>query len=189
MDAIEAREHLEMTNAILQRVPRLARPSGTLLIVWGLVAATLDIVGTLVAQHRLPAAAVWFEPPLLIAAIAFTLLGIKMNRSRESCAWADVQLGRLFTAVFAVGFIASFGATALFTILGAEALWSILYGGILVFIGFCGDRMALAGGLVLAFSVPAAAYSGSNGGFVLAAGFLAGYVALGAYYRLAHADG
>lgn len=189
MDVTEAREHLELADAILRRVPRLARPSGELLIIWGIVAALLDILVTMFVQHRVAQSVLWVNPILLIAAIAYTSFRARAEAISGNRAWVDIQLGRLFGAVFIVGILASFGGAALFTTLGSEALWSILFGGILLYVGFCGDRMALAGGGILALSVPAAVVAGVNGGYVLAAGFLLGYAGLGILYRLTHADG
>lgn len=189
MDVTEAREHLEMADAILRRVPRLARPSGDLLVTWGIVAALLDVIVTMFVQHRLPQSVLWVNPILLICAIAYTSYRARAEAISGNRAWVDVQLGRLFGAVFIVGFLASFGGNALFTTLGSEALWSILFSGILLYVGFCGDRMALIGGSILALSVPAAVMAGANGGYVLAAGFLVGYAGLGILYRLTYADG
>ena len=187
MDATEARSHLETANSILARVPRLARPSGSMLIAWGSFAAFLDILTTLVANGRLPVTVLWLNLAAFVAVIAFSVNNLRRIRECESVAWVDIQLGRLFGAAFIAGMIASFGiapASALHPWV-ASSIWNTLFGAIVLFVGFCGDRLALIAGLVIVLAVPIAAYAGNSAGFVLAAGFIIGYIGLGLYYRVA----
>ncbi|MBV9271816.1 MAG: hypothetical protein JO165_12030, partial [Candidatus Eremiobacteraeota bacterium] len=169
MDATEARNHLETANTILARVPRLARPSASMLIAWGCFAAFVDILTTLVANGRLPVAALWLNLAAFAAAVGFSINYTRRISECESVAWVDIQLGRLFGAAFVAGLIASFGigpASALHPWV-ASAIWNTLFGAILLFVGFCGDRLAAIAGVIIVVAVPIGAYAGNSAGYVL----------------------
>ncbi len=189
MNATEAREHLVLAQSILARVPRLARPSGTLLVAWGLVAAFQDVIIKLVDEGKLPPISLVACGVAALAAIALTVVLVRDMRRSGNAAWVDVQLGRLFGAgavamMFGCGGVGAFSPTWV-----TSSLANVVYGTIILFVGFCGDRAALAAGLLLLAAVPIAALTGVHAGYVLAASFLIGYVGLGFYYRLAHVDG
>lgn len=187
MDTIEARNQLDVAQNILARVPRLARPSGSLLIAWGAFAAFLDTLTTLVANGRLAPGFLWLIAVAAVLIAAFSFVQERRIRECESMPWVDVQLGRLFGAAFVAGFIVSFGigqASASHPWV-VSAIWNTLYGAVLLFVGFCGDRLAGIAGLIILLAVPAAAFAGSSAGYVLAAGFVIGYIGLGIYYRAA----
>ena len=177
MDAREAREHLEMVDRILERAeqPRMFRPFAPVYIVIGVAAAALMAGAQLdLDGHGYGVSTAGAVLMLLgYAYLAWTMFAA--HRGAERVSESDVRWGRTCGAVWLAVFIAAFAQPHLFAGWGGAAIWSLGGAIQMLLIGFFGDRRALAGGILLAISMPAANWSPAPG-YVLAGGFLLGYV-------------
>lgn len=186
MDAREAREHLEMVDEIIRRGEQTGwsgRELGITLILFGLGAALLDVAyqnGSVTSPvFGLLAAGL----ALLLAGMVFLVWWLAlMRRTAERVSLAQVRMGRVMGAVWWSVAIASLCQPHVFSNWSASAIWS-LGGAITMFVsGSFGERRAIAGGVILLASMLAGNYFPSVTGYALAAGFLAGYVAIGVLY-------
>jgi hypothetical protein len=177
MDAREAREHLEMVDRILTRVepPKNYRPWSWALIVIGLAAALIETG----AQMNLDG-----YGPLAIEAGAALMVGgyiymvwvsFSSRRNAERMPAGEARVGKACSAVWLAVIIAFWAQPHIFGQWAAGAVWNLGGAIQMLMFGFFGDRKSLIGGLLLAFSIPAANYA-PEPGYVLAGGFLLGYV-------------
>lgn len=104
--------------------------------------------------------------------------GIGARRNAERVSAAETRWGKTCAAVWLAVFIAAFAQPHLFGSWAGAAIWSLGASIQMLLIGFFGDRRALVGGLIIAASMPAANWS-PQPGYVLAGGFLLGYVVPG----------
>jgi hypothetical protein len=177
MDRIEAREHLEMVDRILERAesPRTFRPYAPALIAIG-VAAALLTGGAQLGLDGHGYAAVRAGSVVMLLGYAYLIWGsFAARRSAERVSASEARWGKTCAAVWLAVFIAAFAQPHLFTNWAGAAIWSLGAAIQMLLIGFFGDRRALAGGLILALSMPAANWA-PKPGYVLAAGFILGYV-------------
>lgn len=188
MDAREAREHLEMVDAILREGERdggswACRELGLTLVGFGLGAGLLNVAYQLGgSQNPQPQAAI-IGGLLLLASLIYMGTWMALGyRNAERISLASVRSGRVMGAVWGSVFIAAFCQPHVFNGWSASAIWSLGGAISLLVSGFFGDRRALAGGVILLASMLVANYVPSITGYALAGGFFIGYIGTGVLY-------
>ena len=177
MNANEAREHLEMVDRILTQAerPRAFRPYGAVLVVVGLAAALLQ-GGAQLGTDGHGWAIVYAGAALMLVGYAYLVWsGIAARRNAERIPLSEARIGKASSAVWLAVFIACFAQPHIFANWASAGIWNLGGAVQMLTLGFFGDRRSLIGGLLLAASLPAA-NAVSKPGYVLAAGFVAGYV-------------
>lgn len=177
MDTREAREHLEMVDRILSRTdsPHTFRPYAPAFIIIG-IAAALITAGMQLGLDGHGYAVTQAGGGTMILGYAYLIwAGVAARRNAERLSMSDVRWGRTCAAVWLAVFVAAFAQPHVFVNWAAAAIWSLGAAIQMLLIGFFGDRRALAGGIILALSMPAANWS-PQPGYVLAGGFILGYV-------------
>ncbi len=177
MDAKEAREHLEMVDRILSEaeVPRW-RPYSRLLIAMGVSAAIIE-AGMQIGADGHGYAVDQAGSVLMVLSYAYLIwIGVSARRKAERMAASEARFGKACWAVWMAVFIAAFAQPLIFSNWAAGAIWNLGGAIQMLMIGGFGNRWAVVGGLILAASIPVANYIPAAPGFVLAGGFVLGYV-------------
>ncbi|HEY8313918.1 MAG TPA: hypothetical protein VIG51_07060 [Candidatus Baltobacteraceae bacterium] len=186
MDALEARDHLEMVDRILAQAERgTSAATPWLYIVWGIVGAVLDACDQLVLVAHYPPRLFFFSGACLLVAIGVTVAyGIRLRRM-ERVSTFERQIGRVFWAASIAAMVVEIGAGHLFPGWAAAAIWSVVIAVPLLFVGLQGHRVTMSGGVVLLASVVAANFVPANlTGYVLAAGMLVGLTGSGIAFAM-----
>lgn len=181
LDAAQAREHIEMVDRILAEVqPRLCS-GGEYFVVWGFASAFVTVVGQLVSQGKVSAAALWSIPVALAAAAIFSV--VRARVTRPALARSSLVQREFFNVLWVtlgVAFIVDVAVFRIFTGLASAAIWSVAEAIVLLYIGMHGNRRAQIAGVLVVASLVAANFVAPNlAGYVLAAGMLAGYGGFG----------
>lgn len=184
MNPTEAREHLEMVDRILSRADDTpVRPIPGLIVAWGFAAAAIDAGQQLYFSHTAVRAGAWIADGALLAGILYTvavMLSLRRNACYMRVSNTEKQMGRAMGAVWFTVLVAAFAQPHVFGGWGGAAVWSMGAAMMMLMVGFNGDRRGLTGGLVLLASVLLANYALPQlAGYVLAAGFIAGYAVPG----------
>ncbi|MBV9736727.1 MAG: hypothetical protein JO177_01055 [Candidatus Eremiobacteraeota bacterium] len=180
MNAPEAREQLDLVDRVLAHAERTIHPSGTLFVLWGVVAAVLDLTFQAIYWFRGAFTWWWFAPAVVLYAVALTTTIAYVNRARRCDRLSIIEaqyLRVLFISLCAAGLAVFCGN--IFNGWADGAIWSIAYAIPLTFIGVQGNRIALAGGIVLFASILVANFIPNAPGIVLAIGMLVGYAGAG----------
>ncbi|HEY8297542.1 MAG TPA: hypothetical protein VIG32_05925 [Candidatus Baltobacteraceae bacterium] len=190
MEPTEVRDHLEMVDRILAQANRAIQTRGTLFILWGVVAAILNLT----AQMAVNAGAwqLWqtvLDGGLYLAAIVISIAYVRRYQKSGRLNVTELQFIRILWISLAAAFVAEVGAPNIFTHWAMSAIWSICIAIPLLFIGAQGQRYALAGGVVLLASVIVANYTPHTTGIVLAIGDIVGYAGAGVAFELQRRDG
>jgi hypothetical protein len=182
MDAREAREHLEMVDRILAKAepPRLWRPYPVALVLIGIAAAMIDAGG----QADRSAIALG-GAALMIGCWAYLMWAqVQVRRNASRLSVSQARMGSGIRSVWLAVIVAAFAQPHVFSGWSAAAIWS-LGAAIQMFIfGYGGERRATVAGLVLLASILGANYAPGAQGYVLAGGFILGYVVPGILYML-----
>ncbi|HZT12770.1 MAG TPA: hypothetical protein VFA29_08200 [Candidatus Baltobacteraceae bacterium] len=185
MEASEAREHLEMVDAIIRagESPGWAsRQLGVTLVLFGLGAGLLDLAHQ-IGNGALPMFLFYGGIAALAAGLAYLAWWLLVARGRaERISMAQVRAGRVMGAVWWSVTIAAFCQPHLFSSWSAAAIWSLGAAIAQLVNGFFGDRRGLAGGAILLASMLVANYAPAVTGYALAAGFFFGYAGVGLLY-------
>lgn len=184
METREAQAHLEMVDRILERANEPPyRPMGGLFVIWGVTAAILDVVSQIGLSRGLTP---WLE---VLGAIALAIaigcsiwVAVSSKRRTDRMPLSEERMGKVFGAVWIGIFVAAFSQPYMFAGWSAAAIWSIGGGITLLINGFFGRRMSLLGAVVLFASVLIGNFAHQYAGYILAAGFLLGYVGTGVLY-------
>jgi hypothetical protein len=181
LDPAEAREHIEMVERIIAASSQRLCSGGEYFVIWGLYAGLATVGWQLVINGALPAAAMWYELPLLLAAIAFSVFRGRASRLRQG---RHSLLQREFLNILwltvGVAFVTNVAAFRIFSGWAQAAVWSFAETIVLLYIGLHGNRRAqVCGALVLISMIAANFVPPSRAGFVLAAGMVAGYAGFG----------
>jgi len=180
MNAPEAREQLDVVDRVLAHAERSIHPSGTLFVLWGIVAAVVDLTFQAIDWYSTRFVWWWFVPAIVLygAAIATTMLYASRARRCGRLSVIEAQYLRvLYISLCAAGVAVFCGS--IFNGWADGAIWSIAYAIPLTFIGTQGNRIALAGGIVVFASIVVANFVPHAAGVVLALGILIGYVGAG----------
>ena len=188
MDAREAREHLEMVDDILRRgsgTSYTGQAMGGSLVGIGLGAGLMNLAfqagGGQGADARLAIAG----GVLLAAGMSFMIGSLAIaRRNAGRLSIAEIRTGKVMRAVWISVVVAFFCQPHILNAWAVSAIWSL--GGAITMLvsGSFGDRRALAGGIAILASMLGANYFPAVTGYVLAAGFFAGYVAVGILFIL-----
>jgi hypothetical protein len=182
LNASQARDHIEMVDRILAETQQRLCTGGEYFVVWGVYEAIVTVLVQLVTNQRLSRSALWADAVFLLAAIAFTVIRGRAS-SGEAARFPLIQrefLNVLWLTI-ALGFIADATGFNLFAGWGAAAIWCVVDGIILFYIGIHGNRRAqIAGVVVVASMVIANFLAPAVAGYVMAAGMLLGYAGFGA---------
>jgi hypothetical protein len=177
MDAREAREHLEMVDRILSRAepPKNYRPWSWAFIIVGLAAALIEAGAQLSRDGHGPLVAEAGAALMIAGYVYMIWAGYSSRRNAERVPASEARIGKACSAVWLAVFIAFWAQPHIFGMWASGAIWNLGGAIQMLMFGFFGDRKSLIGGLLLAISIPAANYV-AQPGYVLAAGFLLGYV-------------
>lgn len=185
MEASEAREHLEMVDAIIRagESPAWAsRQLGVTLVLFGLGAGLLDLAYQM-GTGALPAYLLYGGFAALGAGLLYLAWWLLVaRRSAERISMAQVRAGRVMGAVWWSVTVAAFCQPHLFSLWSAAAIWSLGAAIAQLVNGFFGERRGLAGGAILLGSMLVANYAPAVTGYALAAGFFFGYAGIGVLY-------
>ncbi|MDQ6768147.1 MAG: hypothetical protein M3Z41_10100 [Candidatus Eremiobacteraeota bacterium] len=192
MDALSAKEHLDVVDDIVRR-ERYGSPPALQFIVCGLVGITFDLVGQFVGMHKL-------APSAFLAAGAMLLLaiGVSIWDKRRTLAIAGRQttIGRLAAVSFwsAAGVMTVLTVVNEFTNIFPPFAPAIFYAAgmsvalLALGVGLRGLTMTL-GGLALLTSIVIAFFVPAWLGAILAIGNFVGFVLPGISFALAKNDG
>ena len=183
MEVPEAREHLDMVERILTEgaVPPTWPGFGRLLVAFGIAAAVLE-AGVQLSVDRRGSALLFTGIGLLVLSyvyLVWTIVGGRRAAGRVS--HSEHFMTRAMSAMWVGVFVASFAQPQLFSGWSASAIWNLGGAIQMLIVGFLGDRRAVVAGVLLLASIIGANLAGSPG-YVLAAGFLAGYLIPGISY-------
>lgn len=193
MNAHEARDHLEMVDRILTRAEgEPIRYIPGLIVAWGFAAAAMD-VGNQLRMEGLIAASQWLTVLAFVAGTVYSIavcVSLARGNRFERMSVIERRLGRVMGAVWFTVAVAAFAQPYVFAGWGGAAVWSMGAAIMMLMSGFCGDRRGLIGGILLLASLLAANYIWPHQvGYVLAAGFIAGYAVPGMLFALQGARG
>jgi hypothetical protein len=157
-----------------------------LIIVWGLVAAAIDVGQQMLVSGIGGHAGEWMTSAALAAGIVYSIaisVSIARSSSFDRVSLTEVRMGRVMGAVWFTVLVAAFAQPHVFAGWGGAAVWSMGAAITMLIGGFNGDRRALTGGVILLASVLAANYAlPATPGYVLAAGFILGYAIPGVLF-------
>lgn len=181
IDSLQARNHLELVERILaESQPRLCS-GGEYFVVWGIAAAYITVLGSLVSRGALPPVTLWSVAVVLVAAVAFSV--IRGAAQRQSAARTSIVQREFFNVLWltiALAVIVDVAVFRIFPGIAGAAIWSVAQAIVLFYIGLHGNRRAQVAGLLVVVSLVAANFvEPSIAAYVLAAGMLAGYTGFG----------
>ncbi len=182
MNAPEARDNLEMVERIVAASTRdlCLRNVGAFFVIWGLFAGSVDLAFDLIRHGVLPGAALWAEPALLLLAIVGSVIwGRRLERGKDRLTFLHREFLNVLWVTLGITFVTMIGAWRIFPGYASGAIWTVASSIVLFFIALHGNRIALAGGIVLMASLIAANFMRGVEGYVLAAGFFIGYAGFG----------
>src|SRR5579872_6409883 len=180
MDAREAREQLEMVDRILSRAepPKGHRPWTWALVVLGIAAALLE-VGSQVSRDGHGNAVIEAGAGLMAAGYLYMIwVAVVSKRNAGRLPAGEARIGKASAAVWTAIFIAFWAQPHIFSDWALGAIWNVGGAIQMLMFGYFGDRRAFIAGLLIALSIPAANWS-PQPGYVLAGGFIVGYVVPG----------
>lgn len=178
MNASQARDHLESVATIVQTADRSLNVQPWILVIWGLFGSTVNALQqTRVSGAAVPADAV-VQLPLLLAAIAATVLLSWRAAGRETL--VDRHAGIVFSVVFGVLLVANLTAQhRVVPYEGMALFWSFGIAMALLIVGLEASRPLALGGVALVAASVAACLVPAWFSGLLAAGWFAGLVAPG----------
>ena len=180
MNPSEAREHLDLVDRILTEADRSLCVIGDLFVVWGLVAAAIDVVFQLALTGRVHGWWTWLPLVLIPGAIAYTFVrSIQAKNASDRMTTASRDYLNVVWVVFWLMAVAQSAAFHLFPGWSGAALWSLGAAIITFYVGLRGDRAGMLGGIVLIASMIVASFVPAYCGWILAAGMLLGYSGFG----------
>jgi hypothetical protein len=188
MGASEARDHIEMIERILAESQQRLCSGGEYFVVWGIVGAFLTIIGSLVHQGAVTAAALWSVPVVILAGVIFSIMRGRLTRPElQRSSIVQREFFNVLWLTLGLAFIVNVAAFNIFTGIAAAAIWSVAEALVLLYIGMHGNRRAQIAGVLVVVSLIAANFSAANvAAYVLAAGMLVGYTGFGLTELLAH---
>jgi hypothetical protein len=180
-NAAQARDHIEMVDRILAQSDQRLGGGAAYFIVWGLYSGAAVLLWQLVDNGGLPLTALWAQVPLLLAAIAFTVVRGRMKRiSRARVSIAQREFFNVLWLATGLAFVANVVAFNVFSGWAQAAIWSFAEAVVLFFIALHGNRRAMVCGIAVVASLVAANFVARGvTGYVLAAGLVAGYAGFG----------
>ncbi len=180
MNPSDARDHIAMVERIIAASSRKLEAGGEFFVAWGLAGAIMDVVLTLVLEHRLPVAAMWINAVVLVLAVAFTIIRSRFYRKTvESISLLQREYFNVLMLAIALGFVTELIGYNLFSTHAVMAMWNVVEALVLFYIGLHGNRRAQIGGIALIISIALANFNMNYSGFILAAGVLVGYGGFG----------
>jgi len=180
MDAPEAREQIDILDRILSRAELPVKLSPFPFVVWGIAAAIMNCVVQLVVSEKSPPALLFVAAAALATAVISMILWVRQLQGADRRTLIDRQMAIAFNLAWIVALIAQAGAFHIFSQWAQAAIWSVMYGGALLFAGaLVRSRIVFGGGVILLASVVAANFALGIAGFVLALGDLLGMAGAG----------
>lgn len=183
MNPSEAREHLEMAERIVAASTRelSLKYAAPFFIWWGLFGGTVDLLAQLNARGSVSnAVSLGVGIALLVFAIvASAVYGRSLRRAKCGMTFLQREFLNVLWIALGCAFVSEFAGSHLFQPPGYGAVWSIAAAIVLFYIGMHANRRAIVGGIILIASLFVANYTPSLIGYILAAGFYAGYAGFG----------
>jgi hypothetical protein len=187
MDTSEARDHLEMVERIVAASSRKLEAGGEYFVVWGILSGTFDLGVQLINDGKLPIAAIWLAPVLLLAGALFSVLRGRSFR-RRGCGLSLLQreFFNVLWLTLAMALVVDVVGSHIFTGWALSAIWNVAGTTVLFYIGMHGNRRATIGGIVMILSIACANFMLPYAGYALAAGMCLGYAGFGVADLLAN---
>jgi len=180
MDVSEAQDHLQMVDRILARTDDDNCLSPYPLVVWGLAGAVMNVVVQLVYAKQAPPALLALALLALVTGVVLTILWARSLRGMERSTLIKRQVGNAFTLAWIVAVIAEIGAAQIFPAWAQAALWVLMYGAAMLFVGtLLRNRLVFVGGAILLASLVVANFMLPFAGYVFALGELVGMTGTG----------
>jgi hypothetical protein len=180
MDPSEARQHLDLVDRILTETDRSMCVIGDVFVVWGLVAAGIDVTFQLALTGRAPGWWQWLPLALIPLGIAYTIVrSIQAKNSSDRLTTVGREYLNVVWVVFGLMAVAQTAAFHLFPGWSAAALWTLAGAIITFYVGMHGNRAGMLGGIVLLASLIVASFVPAYCGWILAGGMVLGYTGFG----------
>jgi hypothetical protein len=191
IDAVQARDHVEMIDRILAESHQRLCTGGEYFVVWGVFSAFVTVLFQLVNAGIVVTAALWSIPVALAACVVFSIVRARLNRAvlaRSSL--VQREFFNVLWLTLALAFVSNIAVYRIFANAAAAAIWSVAEAIVLLYIGMHGNRRALIAGVLVVVSLVVANFAPSSlAGYVLGAGMLVGYAGFGLSELLARASG
>jgi len=181
IDAVQARDHIEMVERILaQTQPRLCA-GGEFFVVWGVASAFVTVIAKLVSQGILAGIWLWTIPIVLCAGALFSIVrGRQLRKTVTRTSLVQREFFNVLWLTLGLAFIVNVAVYNIFSGIAAAAIWSVAEAIVLLNIGMHGNRRAQVAGVLVVASLVAANFASTGvNAYVLAAGMLAGYGGFG----------
>lgn len=181
IDAAQARDHVEMIERILAETqPRLCA-GGEYFIVWGIVSAYITLCVHLADIGKIPGAALWSTPVVLLVAIVFSILRSRsLGASFARTSLLQREFFNVLWLTLGLAFVANVAVYRIFSGIASAAVWSVAQAIVLLYIGMHGNRRAQIAGILVVVSLIAANFAQQGvAAYILAAGMLVGYAGFG----------
>jgi hypothetical protein len=181
IDAVQARDHIEMVKRIIEESQQRLCAGGEFFLVWGVFSAFVTILAHLVGDGRLPPSALWAGFVALVACVAFSVVRGRALRSVEvRRSLLQREFFNVLWLTIGLAAVVDVAAFNIFPGLASAAIWSYAEAVVLFYIGLHGNRRAQICGIVVVVSLVAANFITRDlAAYVLAAGMLAGYGGFG----------
>ncbi|HEY1655130.1 MAG TPA: hypothetical protein VGF86_08470 [Candidatus Tumulicola sp.] len=181
LNAIQARDHLELVERILAESQQRLCAGGEYFVVWGLFSGGTTILLSLIGRGTLPPAAVWVAVASWIACILFSIFrGRRLHAKSERQSLVQREFFNVLWLTIGLAFVANVAAYRVFAGLASAAVWSFAGAIVLLYIGMHGNRRAQIAGVVVVVSIVVANFVGTpSAAYALAAGMIVGYAGFG----------
>lgn len=181
LDQGQAQDHLAMVDRILSEADRQVRLLPEPFIAFGIAGGIIDLVAQRVFVNGATPSLFWIGVvSWLIAILVAISSSRRLKRSKERLTVLDGQMYALFNVIWIVTLITAFGAQPhIFDGWAGAAIWSFAFAIAMIFAGTQGNRIAFAGGIVLAVSIVAANLFYPFAGYIFAAGMWIGMAGAG----------
>ena len=189
MDAAQAQDHLQMVDRILSRVDEPICLDGGPYIVWGVVGGGTDIVTQTIVSHNGAPSLLWISLTLMVLAVSFMVYyGIRLSR-KERRGLLGRHIGTVFMISWLVSLIVMIFAPRIFSDWAQAALWNVMFGAGMMYVGsLARSRVSFGGGVIVVAAILVANLFTPYAGYVLAAGFIVGMGGAGVVLTLARGN-
>ena len=181
LDPSQAQDHLQMVDRILSEADRQVRLLPAPFIAFGIAGGLIDFISQRVyVEHDSPSL-FWLSGIAWLIAIVVTIGSSRALRlSKQRFSVLDGQMYALFNVIWIVTLVTALGAQPhIFSQWAGAAIWSFAYAIAMIFAGTQGNRIAFAGGVVLAASIVVANFFYPIAGYIFAAGMWIGMAGTG----------
>lgn len=185
LDREQAADHLQMVDRILSRADDRVSLSGSPFIIWGFVAAVMNL-GIQMFTQRGSASLLWISVALLLMALSYMVYFTMVMRKQERRGLLDRHIGNVFLIAWIVALFVTTFANHLIAGWTQAAVWSMMFGAAMMYCAsLARSAVVFAGGVVMILSIVVANYFLHDVGYIIAAGDIIGMCGAGFALMLA----